>query len=693
MERTLLLVDDEPNILKALRRLLHNDGYRILTAGSGREGLALLEDNDVNVIISDQRMPHMTGVEFLTKVKDLYPQTVRIVLSAYSDFSVFTDAINHGSIYKFFTKPWDDELMRTNIQEAFQRSELSWKNNQLTRVFESTLEGITITNTEGIILAVNPAFTGITGYTAEEAIGKTPKILHSDRQNKAFYEEMWQTLLATGHWQGEVWNRRKNGEVYPEWLAITAIHDDSGKVSQYAALFSDITEQKRNEEQLAHQAYHDTLTDLPNRLLFDDRLSMALAHAQRNDSLLAVMFLDLDRFKNINDSLGHSVGDRLLQGVAERLIRSVREEDTVARMGGDEFTILLSHIPHADNAAEVAEKILATIEQPRYIDGHELFITASIGISVYPGDAGQAESLMKNADTAMYRAKERGRNNYQFYTPAMNARALERLTLENRLRHALERNQFLLYYQPQIHLGTGQVVGVEALLRWRTEEDELISPAEFIPLLEETGLIIPVGEWVLQQACMQNAAWQADGHTSLRMAVNLSARQFGQQDLVSQVLDCLAKTGLEASCLELEITESIMMDAVDGKLEVLKALRQAGLQLAVDDFGTGYSSLSYLKRLPVDTIKIDQCFIRNAAHDPEDAAIVKAIITLAHDLKRRVIAEGVETREQLALLHTLGCDEIQGYLLSRPLAAEALPAWLEQQRLDQQMSVKRKAQG
>ncbi|HEC18522.1 MAG TPA: EAL domain-containing protein [Gammaproteobacteria bacterium] len=693
MERTLLLVDDEPNNLKALRRLLHNDGYRILTAGSGREGLALLEDHNVNVIISDQRMPHMTGVEFLSKVKDLYPQTVRIVLSAYSDFSVFTDAINHGSIYKYFTKPWDDKLMRINIQEAFQHSELSWKNNQLTRVFESTLEGIMITNTKSIILAINPAFTRITGYTADEAIGRTPKILHSGRQNKVFYADMWQTLLNTGHWQGELWNRRKNGEVYPEWLAITAIHDDNGKVNEYAALFSDITEQKRNEEQLAHQACHDILTDLPNRLLFDDRLSMALAHAQRNNSMLAVIFLDLDRFKNINDSLGHSVGDRVLQSVAGRLTRNIRQEDTAARMGGGEFTILLPHIPHADNAAELAEKILGAIEQPLYLDDHELFVTASIGISVYPGDAGQAESLMKNADTAMYRAKERGGNNYQFYTPAMNTRALERLTLENSLRHALKRNQFLLYYQPQIHLGTGQIVGVEALLRWRTEEGELISPAEFIPLLEETGLIIPVGAWVLQQACMQNSAWQAAGLPPLRIAVNLSARQFGQQDLVSHVLNCLEKSGLEAGYLELEITESIMMDAVDGKLEVLKALRHAGLQLAVDDFGTGYSSLSYLKRLPVDTIKIDQCFIRNAAHDPEDAAIVKAIITLAHDLKRRVIAEGVETREQLSLLHTLGCDEIQGYLFSRPLAAEALPAWLEQQRLDPHISIRRKAQG
>ena len=693
MERTLLLVDDEPNNLKALRRLLHNDGYRILTAGSGREGLALLEDHNVNVIISDQRMPHMTGVEFLSKVKDLYPQTVRIVLSAYSDFSVFTDAINHGSIYKYFTKPWDDKLMRINIQEAFQHSELSWKNNQLTRVFESTLEGIMITNTKSIILAINPAFTRITGYTADEAIGRTPEILHSGRQNKVFYADMWQTLLNTGHWQGELWNRRKNGEVYPEWLAITAIHDDNGKVNEYAALFSDITEQKRNEEQLAHQACHDILTDLPNRLLFDDRLSMALAHAQRNNSMLAVIFLDLDRFKNINDSLGHSVGDRVLQSVAGRLTRNIRQEDTAARMGGGEFTILLPHIPHADNAAELAEKILGAIEQPLYLDDHELFVTASIGISVYPGDAGQAESLMKNADTAMYRAKERGGNNYQFYTPAMNTRALERLTLENSLRHALKRNQFLLYYQPQIHLGTGQIVGVEALLRWRTEEGELISPAEFIPLLEETGLIIPVGAWVLQQACMQNSAWQAAGLPPLRIAVNLSARQFGQQDLVSHVLNCLEKSGLEAGYLELEITESIMMDAVDGKLEVLKALRHAGLQLAVDDFGTGYSSLSYLKRLPVDTIKIDQCFIRNAAHDPEDAAIVKAIITLAHDLKRRVIAEGVETREQLSLLHTLGCDEIQGYLFSRPLAAEALPAWLEQQRLDPHISIRRKAQG
>ncbi|GMQ88669.1 MAG: hypothetical protein BMS9Abin09_0099 [Gammaproteobacteria bacterium] len=676
MERTLLLVDDELNILKAMQRLLRHDGYHILTATSGQEGLALLKDNDVKVIISDQRMPHMTGVEFLSKVNDIYPQTVRIVLSAYSDFSAVTDAINHGSIYKFFTKPWDDKLMRANVQEAFQRSELSWKNNQLTQVFESTLEGIMITSAEGIIQAVNPAFTEITGYPAEEAIGDNPRILHSGRQSEVFYEEMWQALLSTGQWQGEIWNRRKNGEVYPEWLVITAIHDEASKVKQYVALFNDITEQKKNEEQLAHQAYHDALTNLPNRLLFDDRLNLALSHAQRHDEKLAVMFLDLDRFKNINDSLGHSIGNHLLKGVAERLVRCLRQEDTVARMGGDEFTILLPHIPHADRAMEVAEKILDSLKKPLSLEGHELFVSASIGISIYPDDARQAESLMKNADTAMYRAKERGRDNYQFYTAAMNTRALERLTLENQLRRALEREQFELYYQPQMHLGTGQIIGAEALLRWRTEQGELISPAEFIPLLEDTGLILPVGAWVLQQACTQNSAWQAAGYPPLHIAVNLSARQFGQRDLVSQVLDCLATTGLQARYLELEITESIMMDAAQGKPGMLEAFKEAGLQLAVDDFGTGYSSLSYLKKLPVDTIKIDQSFVRDMARDPEDAAIVKTIITLAHDLKRRVIAEGVETQEQLDLLRTLGCDEIQGYLLSRPLPAEALASWL-----------------
>jgi len=362
-------------------------------------------------------------------------------------------------------------------------------------------------------------------------------------------------------------------------------------------------------------------------------------------------------------------------------------------MGGDEFTILLPHISHADNAAEVARKILYSLKRPLYIDTYELFVSASIGISIYPADANETELLMKNADTAMYRAKEQGGNNFQFYTPSMNARALERFTLENLLQHALERDQFELVYQPQMNLGTGQIVGAESLLRWRTEKGKLISPKEFIPLLEETGLIIPVGAWVLQQACKQNSAWQVAGQLPLRIAVNLSARQFGQPDLVDQVLSCLATTGLQARHLELEITESIMMDIEQGKPGMLEMFKKAGLQLAVDDFGTGYSSLSYLKQLPVDTIKIDQSFVRNMASDEEDAAIVKTIINLAHDLKRKVIAEGVETPEQLALLRTLGCDEIQGYLLSQPLSAEALSTWLEQRGFNKQMSAKYKALG
>ncbi|HEC12681.1 MAG TPA: EAL domain-containing protein [Acidiferrobacteraceae bacterium] len=688
MERTLLLVDDEPKILSALRRLLSRDGYRILTANSGREGLALLENSDVDVIISDQRMPRMTGVEFLSEVKELFPQTVRIVLSACSDFGAVTEAISMGAVYNFFAKPWNDGLMCANVKEAFRRVEVNRKNNQLTRVFESTIEGIMITDTRGVIRVANPAFTAITGYEADEVIGQTAKILHSGRQDKQFYKDMWQSLLDTGHWQGEIWNRRKSGEVYPELLAITEITDSYGRAVQYVALFNDITEQKKNEERIAHQVYHDALTGLPNRLLFYDRLDIALAHVKRNGQKLAVMFLDMDRFKNVNDSLGHSAGDLLLQRTAERLTQNIRKEDTVARLGGDEFTVLLSQLTNVGSAAEVAEKILDAFKRPMNIDGHELFITASIGISIYPDDAQQAESLMKNADAAMYRAKDCGRNNYQFYSPAMNARALERLALESKLRFALQRGEFMLHYQPQMDLYTGQIIGMEVLLRWNTKDWGLVSPAEFIPLLEETGLILPVGEWVLQQACAQNSAWQADGYPPMCIAVNLSARQFVQQNLVRSITDILERTGLAAQYLELEITESIMMDAVSAKLKVLQALKATGLQIAVDDFGTGYSSLSYLKRFPIDTIKIDQSFVRDMTRDPADVAIVETVIALAHNLKHKVIAEGVETQEQLALLRRLGCDEIQGYLLSRPLSAEVMSEWL-----DQQLYVKHQAQG
>ncbi len=438
----------------------------------------------------------------------------------------------------------------------------------------------------------------------------------------------------------------------------------------------DITARKRAEETIKHMAYHDSLTDLPNRTLFQDRLTVALAQARRKRRMAAVMFLDLDRFKVVNDTVGHALGDDLLQGVAERLTGLVREGDTVARVGGDEFTLLLAEVERAEDVVEVAERVLDTLRQPWVLNGHEFRITASIGIAMFPNDGEDADSRLRNADTAMYRAKDQGRDNYELYTPKMNARIAERLALENSLRHGLERGEFLVYYQPQVDIASGRIVGMEALVRWQHPERGLVFPAEFIPMAEETGLIVPLGAWVMRTACAQNKAWQAAGIPPMRVAVNLSARQFQQRNLTEMVDEVLKETGLEARWLQLEITEGVAMQDVESNIAVLRELRQMGVQIAIDDFGTGHSSLSYLSRLPIDVVKIDQSFIQDLTTDPNGAAIARSIIVMAHNLKLRVIAEGVETEEQLEFLKKRRCDEMQGYLFSKPAPAEAFEEML-----------------
>jgi len=422
------------------------------------------------------------------------------------------------------------------------------------------------------------------------------------------------------------------------------------------------------------------LTNLPNRTLFNDRLALVLAHAHRSQEKLAVMFFDVDRFNTINETLGHATGDQLLQGVAQRLTSCLRESDTVARMGGDEFMLLLPGITQGEDAGRIAQKILEALKPSFNFHGHELYITASLGIALFPEDGEDTQALLKNANTALHRAKEQGRNNYQFYTPAMNATALERLALENSLRGALERGEFMIYYQPQVDLHTGQIVGMEALVRWQHPELGLISPMNFIPLAEETDLIVPLSEWVLRSACAQNKAWQTAGFPPLRVTVNLSARHFRHKDLVRTVDRLLRETGLDPNYLELELTESIVMENAETTVTTLRQLKEMGVHLSIDDFGTGYSSLSYLKRFPIDTLKIDQSFVQNVPADSDDAAITTAIIAMARNLKLKVIAEGVETKEQLCFLRSYQCDEVQGYLFSRPVSAGTFAQMLHEGR-------------
>lgn len=676
MNRTLLLVDDETSILHALVRLFHSEGYNLLTANSGEEALRLLANNEVQVVLSDQRMPQMTGVELLAKVKDIYPDSVRMVLSGYAEITAVTDAVNKGNIYKFLFKPWDNDLLRANVREAFDRFDLTQQGAQFSKIYENTVEGIIISDHDTVIRAVNPAFSVITGYSAEEVTGKTPALLKSGNHDQAFYQAMWSALQQHGKWTGEIWNKRKSGEIYPEWLNITVIRDSQGNISQYVALFSDITEHKRNEERLRYLAYHDGLTDLPNRLMFGENLELTIAQAERAGQQAAILLMDLDHFKFVNDTLGHDHGDKLLLAVAERLKATLRKGDTLARMGGDEFTLLLPLVKDTDEVAAVIKKIVASLASPFRIGDDELTMTASIGISSYPQDGTTPEELLKNADSALYQAKEAGRNTYVFFTAAMTARAKERIVVENELRHALNCGEIEVFFQPKMRIKDQRIMGMEALVRWNHPTRGLVGPKDFIAIAEETGQIIPLGKVVLEEACRQAVKWHRQGWSELRVAVNLSAYQFRDEALFDAITQILEETGIASRCVEIELTESVVMHDAEASIELLLMLKRMGISLAIDDFGTGYSSLSYLKRLPFDTLKIDQSFIRDVTTDHHSAELVRTIIGMAHGFKLEVIAEGVETQEQLDFLRKHDCDVIQGYLLAKPLTAREFGALL-----------------
>ncbi|MDH5541349.1 MAG: EAL domain-containing protein [Nitrospinota bacterium] len=543
-------------------------------------------------------------------------------------------------------------------------------------VFENVEEAIMVTDVLGVLTYVNPAFLNITGFTPEQALGCTPAMLRSQKHDKAFYEAMWKELLETGRWQGEIWNRRKDGEVYPAWLSISSISNEAGQRTQYIGVLKDITDIKRSQEEIKYQAYHDPLTGLPNRILFKDRLKQSLIHAGREKRQIAVMFLDVDNFKNINDSLGHPVGDRLLQGVGARIVGTLREMDTVSRVGGDEFTVILEDIRSPQDAIQAARKIVEAISHPFVEKGNNLFVTTSIGITVFPTDSEDLNTLLQNADLAMYRAKKLGKNNYQLFTTEMNTNALERLEIENDLRLAIDRQEFSLVYQPKVSLGSGEIMGVEVLVRWGHPTKGMVLPSKFIPVAEESGLILNIGKWVLFEACRQTKAWLDAGLPSIIVSVNISAVQFKRGDLVELVEEALGKTGLPAENLDLEITESLIMTDVNSAIETMKRLNDMGVELSIDDFGTGYSSLVYLKKFPIDTLKIDQAFVRNLTTDANDAAITDAVISMGHSLNLKVVAEGVETAAHLEYLHRQGCDIIQGYYFSKPVDASTFEEYL-----------------
>ena len=561
------------------------------------------------------------------------------------------------------------ELEAERVQAAAQRKLAA-------EVFEQSSEGIVITDAARNIVLVNHAFTATTGYSEAEVLGRNPRMLASGRQDQDFYRAMWEAINRNGRWEGELWNCRKDGSLYPEWLSISRVLDAAGEVSHYIGTFTDITQHKAAEEHIQWLAHFDTLTGLPNRVLLADRTRHTLSMVQRGQEPLALMLIDLDHFKNVNDSLGHRVGDALLQELAKRLTAAVREQDTVSRPGGDEFIMVLPGTDAA-GAAHLAEKLLETVVQPYQIEQHELRVTPSIGIAMYPGDGADFDTLSKCADVAMYRAKQHGRNNYCFFTSEMQARSVRTLQLENALRRALERDEFSLHYQPQISMLDGCIIGAEALLRWRHPELGMVSPAEFIPIAEDSGQILPIGEWVLRSAVRQWKIWSDQARAPMTLAVNLSAVQFHHPRLVELVVQILAEEKLEPKYLELELTEGVAMDNPLAAIAVMDNLHARGIRMSIDDFGTGYSSLSYLKRFKIYKLKIDQSFVRDIADDPNDKAIVGAVISLADSLGLQTIAEGVETEEQLAFLREKGCDEAQGYYFSRPLPADQFEAFLK----------------
>ena len=622
--------------------------------GQTPEFLGAPGKNDIPAMIEAVKMA-FSGVpqqfEFWGKRKDgsIFPKSVSLVKGDYFDQpAVIAVARDITAIKKA------EELLRESAA-----------------VMQNTHEGVVITDTTPHILAVNDAFTTITGYSREEATGKDPSILNSGRQDDAFYEFMWKILLKDGFWQGELWNRRKNGEIYPQWLSISAVRDERQQPVRYIGVFSDISKLKESQSQLEFLAHHDPLTRLFNRSAVESRMEQELEQAKRHDQQLSVLFIDLDRFKQVNDSFGHLIGDELLCSVADRLRARLREGDTLGRLGGDEFVLLATPLQEKQDAAVIARDILLALSEPFNLStGHEVFIGGSIGISLYPDNGSTVAELTKNADAAMYLAKENGRNQFSFYTPELNADARKKLELENDLRRAVIHNELRLHYQPKVNIGNGLISGAEALVRWKKADGSWVSPAQFIPVAEKSGVILTIGSWVIEQACSQIRNWLDEGLPPISIAVNVSARQFRSGHLDKLVKNALEKFNIPPHHLELELTESMLMNEPERAIETMNKLKKVGVKISLDDFGTGYSNFGYLRRFPIDSLKIDQSFVRGVAIRPDDAMIVDSIIGLAQRMKLHVIAEGVETAEQLHYLRANHCDELQGYYFSKALPAD-----------------------
>ncbi len=699
----ILLVDDEPQLIESERAILECSEYDIHAAVGGIEALARLQMESFDLLMLDMKMPDMDGFQLLDMLFDRWPDIRVIVVSGEASFNAVSHALHRGA-YDFIKKPYAPKELLATVKNAYQRWQLEEVNSKISQhikeseklhrfIVDHSPDFIYVLDQDGKFVYVNDRAKILLGYEKEELVGQHFSMLLYDKDKerfKYFLAERRRGERATrnveirllkksnGEERSSQYHDFENDMIPIELNAMGVYHGenddeisgDEGFKGTYGVA-RDISERKRAEEIIHFQAYHDQLTKLPNRSLLKDRINVAVMQAKRMDSMVAALFLDLDHFKKINDSLGHSIGDRFLKSMAKRLGSCLREGDTLARFGGDEFVVVLPYADNEANVSLVAEKLLAQLRKPIMIDEHELFVTGSIGVSIYPNDGESMDDLIKHADMAMYHAKSQGKNCFYYFSEALNARYANHLSMEQMLRKALSNNEFVLEYQPQVDINNYKIIGMEALLRWEHPELGRLSPAEFIPLAEENGMIIPVGEWVIQEACQQMKEWRKLKNGDVRVSVNLSALQLHQDNIVDIVTQALKNNDLPGTALEVELTESVLMEDMDDARDKLNQLNAAGVKVAIDDFGTGYSSLAYIHELPVHTLKIDQGFVQSIHEKVSDNSVIAAIIAMADGLKLNLIAEGVETEEQLEQLRDMGCTNMQGFLYSRPLSQAA----------------------
>jgi diguanylate cyclase (GGDEF)-like protein/PAS domain S-box-containing protein len=681
-----LLVEDNPGDARLLREMFDEQGSHgteLAVAPSMGEAEKYLAENTVDIILLDLGLPDVQGLEVIRRAHAAAPRVPLVVLTGLDDETLAAQALQEGA-QDYLVKSQIDtygttrglvRALRYSIERKILEDALFVEKERAQVTLNSIGDAVACTDISGSLTFLNLVAEKLTGWTWQEAAGRPMaevfRIL--DTTNREVIPNPMDRAIRrdeTGHLPASSILVRRDGFEIPIEDSVAPIHDGEGRTAGAVIVFRDVSVARALALQITHSAEHDFLTGLPNRMLLNDRISQAITLAPRHMKHVAVLFLDLDGFKHINDSLGHPTGDKLLQSIAERLVDCVRASDTVSRQGGDEFIVLLSEVEHAEDAAITARRLLEAVAKPHSIDQHDLHITTSIGVGIYPEDGLDADTLIKNADTAMYQAKESGRQSFQFFKPAMNVRAVERQSIEEGLRRALERKELALHYQPKINLMTGAITGAEALLRWTHPPRGSVSPVDFIPVAEDCGLILPIGAWVLREACTQARAWMDAGLPAITVAVNVSAIEFRDERFLESLFAIVRETGIDPKSLELELTESVLMKHAASTAIILQTVREKGIRVAVDDFGTGYSSLSYLRKFPVDAVKIDQSFVRQISTAGEDTTIVKAVIGMARGLKLRVVAEGVETLEELAFLRAYRCDEAQGYYFSRPVPSQ-----------------------